>query len=229
MRQYHLVLLLLGLTVLVKSFSPHPLLLFATPCNRLITMTFLRNDIDIDDDDDDDDDADTRLRGIPQLPATISSTTSCSTASNTTSTTTTISASPVVGPKLQLQYTCQICDTRNVHQVSRIAYRQGVVIARCRGCSNQHLIADHHHLGAFSNTNTTSSSGNVATKQTNTKGDDETDNINPIIVKDIETYLQQQGKSVHRVSQQVFDLEQVWSVDTSSGSLMGENGERNME
>jgi hypothetical protein len=45
--------------------------------------------------------------------------------------------------KVQLQYTCKVCETRNTHSMSRIAYHKGVVIATCKGCGTQHLIADH--------------------------------------------------------------------------------------
>lgn len=47
--------------------------------------------------------------------------------------------------KLQLQFTCQKCETRNTHKISRSAYRSGVVIVACQGsnCTAQHLIADH--------------------------------------------------------------------------------------
>jgi hypothetical protein len=45
--------------------------------------------------------------------------------------------------KFQLQYTCKICDTRNAINVTRIAYRKGIVIATCKGCENRHLIADN--------------------------------------------------------------------------------------
>jgi hypothetical protein len=108
--------------------------------------------------------------------------------------------------KFELQYTCNICETRNCHRVSRIAYRQGVVIARCKGCDSQHLIADN--LG-----------------WTNYKGGFEGG------VTDIEAFFAKQGKAdvVTRVSPEVFDLEKILGVDTSSGSIIGENGELTME
>lgn len=49
----------------------------------------------------------------------------------------------LVSAKFQLQYTCKICGTRNRHAVSRLAYRQGLVIAMCKGCESRHLIADN--------------------------------------------------------------------------------------
>lgn len=54
-----------------------------------------------------------------------------------------ISDDQVVSRKFQLQYTCKICDTRNSIKVTRIAYRKGIVIAKCKGCDNKHLIADN--------------------------------------------------------------------------------------
>jgi len=48
-----------------------------------------------------------------------------------------------VTPKFCLQYTCNICDYRNRVIVSRLAYREGVVIAVCKGCQSKHWIADN--------------------------------------------------------------------------------------
>lgn len=44
---------------------------------------------------------------------------------------------------ITLIYTCKVCQTRNSNMISDVSYRRGVVIVRCGGCSNNHLIADN--------------------------------------------------------------------------------------
>jgi DNL zinc finger len=112
----------------------------------------------------------------------------------------------VANHKFQLQYTCNICETRNHHNVSRLAYRQGVVITRCKGCDNRHLIADHlgwtDHEGGFQ--------GNT----TNTIEDYFADDANV---------------QVNRVSSEVFALEKILSYNSKSGAIIGDDGKLAME
>ncbi|CAL0299694.1 unnamed protein product [Lupinus luteus] len=44
-------------------------------------------------------------------------------------------------------FTCKVCETRSVKAACRESYEKGVVVARCEGCNNLHLIADR--LGWF--------------------------------------------------------------------------------
>lgn len=55
-----------------------------------------------------------------------------------------------IARKVDIIYRCNLCNTRNVKQVSEAAYTNGVVILQCDGCSVNHLIIDN--LGWFSNT-----------------------------------------------------------------------------
>lgn len=48
---------------------------------------------------------------------------------------------------LAMIFTCKVCETRSIKTVCRESYEKGVVVARCRGCNNLHLIADR--LGWF--------------------------------------------------------------------------------
>lgn len=54
--------------------------------------------------------------------------------------------------KFNLYYTCKKCNRRNSNLISKQAYEHGVVIVRCSGCNNNHLIADN--LKWFKDTST---------------------------------------------------------------------------
>ncbi|KAI3384313.1 hypothetical protein SNEBB_005069 [Seison nebaliae] len=45
--------------------------------------------------------------------------------------------------KLMIHFTCKVCNERNKKTFSKHSYEKGVVIIRCEGCSNLHLIADN--------------------------------------------------------------------------------------
>ena len=49
--------------------------------------------------------------------------------------------------KMQIVFTCNVCQERSSRIISKQAYTQGVIIIRCYGCNNNHLIADN--LGWF--------------------------------------------------------------------------------
>jgi hypothetical protein len=184
------------------------------------SRTRRRNNDHPDDDDDSDSDGDdsrypteSAFR-IPQLPPVGGATSSLLPQSldeeqeEMGATTTT---RPMVGrAKIQLQYTCTICDTRNVHTMSRLAYRHGVVIARCQQCRNQHWIADHLGWLSLESSSTTATSRAIHT---------------------IEDYFVQHSDknvTVHRVTPDVFALEQILHASppgTSTRAMVGDNND----
>ncbi|XP_046560878.1 mitochondrial protein import protein ZIM17-like [Haliotis rubra] len=57
-----------------------------------------------------------------------------------------------IEPKMQIAYTCKVCNARNFQTFTKISYEKGVVIVKCKGCNKHHLIADNlgwfHDVGA---------------------------------------------------------------------------------
>lgn len=168
--------------------------------------------------DDDRDECGNFESGIPQLPATGSS--SFHNRLPTISVERDNAGAAFVSPKFELQYTCKVCNTRNCHLVSRIgkckyflcrifhspsliafanftAYREGVVITVCKGCESKHMIADNLGSGCLD-------------------GD-----------ANIEDYFKARGMEdiVNRVSQEVFELEKILNFD----NLIGDDGNAVLE
>lgn len=52
---------------------------------------------------------------------------------------------------LMIMFTCNVCQKRSARTFSKDAYEVGVVLIRCEGCDNLHLIADN--LGWFRDEN----------------------------------------------------------------------------
>ncbi|KAG7347163.1 DNL zinc finger-domain containing protein [Nitzschia inconspicua] len=85
-----------------------------------------------------------------------------------------------VSPKFELQYTCNVCETRNRVIVNRMAYQKGMVIAICKGCDAKHWIAD--------NLDPTLTSNNIEELFASRDGE----------------------QRVSRVTREVYDIERVW-------------------
>lgn len=46
-------------------------------------------------------------------------------------------------PKMLISFTCKVCQHRSHKSFTKQSYEKGVVIIKCDGCSNNHLIADN--------------------------------------------------------------------------------------
>lgn len=53
------------------------------------------------------------------------------------------STSPLPVERMNIQFTCTVCGTKNNKYFSRLAYTKGTVIIQCDGCRNHHVIADN--------------------------------------------------------------------------------------
>ena len=45
--------------------------------------------------------------------------------------------------KMLIVYTCKVCNTRNTQEISKVAYKEGIVVSKCSNCKSSHLIADN--------------------------------------------------------------------------------------
>ena len=84
-----------------------------------------------------------------------------------------------------------------INSKNNVAYREGVVIAICKGCKSKHLIADNLN---------------------------ETPGMNG--GNNIEDYFKSRGMddAVIRVTPEVFALENIMRFNSASGSLVGDDG-----
>jgi transcription elongation factor Elf1 len=153
---------------------------------------------------------------IPQLPAFGATSRGMHSSATSRAKNMTTTDATLVNRKFDLLYTCNLCDTRNVHKVTRIAYHKGVVIATCRGCAVQHLIADN--LGFTKLWENAPHKGTI-------EGYFESQNEEQI---DAENQANTQAV-VSRVSKEVFALEKTLQHDTSSGAIVDEDGNLAME
>ncbi|EGR31647.1 hypothetical protein IMG5_105310 [Ichthyophthirius multifiliis] len=48
---------------------------------------------------------------------------------------------------VMMMFTCTVCQTKAAKKFTHRSYTQGVVLIRCEGCDNLHLVADN--LGWF--------------------------------------------------------------------------------
>lgn len=49
----------------------------------------------------------------------------------------------LVAHRMQITYTCNVCDLRSTKHFYKKSYQKGIVLIRCDGCKNLHLVADN--------------------------------------------------------------------------------------
>ena len=67
----------------------------------------------------------------------------------------TLSSQTTIGrikPAISIIFTCNVCNKRQAKTMSKKSYQEGVVLIRCGGCENIHLIADN--MGWFNDDKT---------------------------------------------------------------------------
>ena len=126
----------------------------------------------------------------------------------------------LVSSKFQLQYTCKVCGTRNSHSVTRMAYRNGVVIAVCKGCESKHLIADNFgwnkYAGGFDYDN---GETDIEMYMANRNQEARDNVMGGEMVNDL----------VKRVSRDVFDLESILYQGQGTSRSIGNSTEEGVQ
>lgn len=54
-----------------------------------------------------------------------------------------IESSRAARAEYELTYTCNSCQARSTHRISKQGYHHGSVLVACPGCKNRHVISDH--------------------------------------------------------------------------------------
>ena len=138
-----------------------------------------------------------------------------------------------VGRKFELQYTCKICETRNIHKVSRIGKSVWEPWWKLHESVNHenHVILIHP---LFRIVLVAYQKGVVITVCKGCMSQHLiSDNLGFTQQFDgnIEDYFKEKGQedNVNRVSEDVFNLERILGLDTKSGSIFGNDGTAHLE